>query len=846
MSDGDTSSCMPPDKAAAHVFLTELRTRIATQRLPHPHGDEARALESLYELFGLARTAVRDHPGCRAFADLTITALNRDLRPFTARWHRKAMSGILSSRDGGVRFRAELIAVQDDLRRLAAELYAMAYDETMPLGAMAEEDAANMRTMLRFETEALRTPLVAGIPDTDLMGPVEAAKLNAAERAEILARRGAPSDAEVFDTTGLALSGGGIRSASFCLGVAQVLADRGILGDVDLVSTVSGGGFTGAFLRRRIAEEGTDAVARPLGPDTGPIRDLRRRAAYLATRTPREMGALLGSLLAGMVLNWTAPAAIIAALTALVLWLNGPPVAMSWDWLPIAVILPSVAGFLLFALMLKRRREAAIRALSLCLGLSGIALAGIAVGWLYALSDRLLEGGPGIRWALVATSIGAALPAISRILPQLGTAWIRRLGMRVVMLLAGVAVPALMLLWAFALYRYGAAQGDVGALRVLGAAVGLGAIAALFMDINLTGPHRLYRDRLGRSFVATRDDEAPDLPLAALPDGHAAPYLLVNTVANFPNSRTIRLQERQGDFFLMSKHWCGAPVTGYRPTGRWHVGGKPLDLATAIATSGAAVAPHMALLSVRPARALMSFLNLRLGLWIRTPGDSPDRHDSARPGALRLLQEMFGFGMAEDRPWLMLTDGAHLDNSAIYELLRRRTRFVVAVDGSADPQTRFETLITLVRHANIDLGVRIDLDLDEVRPDPESGLAPAHGVLARITYPDGGPGKPAGVGLLLFIKLSLTGDEPELIRGYHAAQPAFPNQTTADQFFDEHQFEAYRLLGAHAAISMFEPALTPPPEDAPVRLAGMRDWLERLAGTIPPPRPHAREEDMQA
>jgi predicted acylesterase/phospholipase RssA len=46
---------------------------------------------------------------------------------------------------------------------------------------------------------------------------------------------------------GLAMSGGGIRSATFGLGALQALHKLGLLGIFDYVSTVSGGGFTGAW-----------------------------------------------------------------------------------------------------------------------------------------------------------------------------------------------------------------------------------------------------------------------------------------------------------------------------------------------------------------------------------------------------------------------------------------------------------------------------------------------------------------------------------------------------------------------------------------------------------------------
>src|ERR1044072_4645571 len=52
------------------------------------------------------------------------------------------------------------------------------------------------------------------------------------------------------DVVGLARSGGGIRSATFALGVIQALAKKNRLREIDVMSTVSGGGFTGSFLGR--------------------------------------------------------------------------------------------------------------------------------------------------------------------------------------------------------------------------------------------------------------------------------------------------------------------------------------------------------------------------------------------------------------------------------------------------------------------------------------------------------------------------------------------------------------------------------------------------------------------
>jgi len=60
---------------------------------------------------------------------------------------------------------------------------------------------------------------------------------------------------------GLALSGGGIRSASYCLGVIQSLAYRRALPNIDYLSTVSGGGYIGASLTYLLHQSASGATA---------------------------------------------------------------------------------------------------------------------------------------------------------------------------------------------------------------------------------------------------------------------------------------------------------------------------------------------------------------------------------------------------------------------------------------------------------------------------------------------------------------------------------------------------------------------------------------------------------
>lgn len=75
----------------------------------------------------------------------------------------------------------------------------------------------------------------------------------------------------------------------------------------------------------------------------------------------------------------------------------------------------------------------------------------------------------------------------------------------------------------------------------------------------------------------------------------------------------------------------------------------------------------------------MTLMNLRLGFWIKSPNAGGSEH----PGFSCLLQEMFGVGMSEKEKWFNPSDGGHVENMAVYELLRRRCKYIICVDGEA-------------------------------------------------------------------------------------------------------------------------------------------------------------------
>jgi hypothetical protein len=134
-----------------------------------------------------------------------------------------------------------------------------------------------------------------------------------------------------------------------------VLAAKKLLRDVDFLSTVSGGGYLGAFLTTAMqGADGEAEVAAPHGPDKAPVRHLRRGAKYLAASNLKERWAMVTATLAGMVLNWTAPLFLIAlaALVASCLPLDRMP------WGPVLASLGLVTGVLLavYAYLMRYQR----------------------------------------------------------------------------------------------------------------------------------------------------------------------------------------------------------------------------------------------------------------------------------------------------------------------------------------------------------------------------------------------------------------------------------------------------------------------------------------------------------
>jgi hypothetical protein len=235
------------DRKAAWALYTEIRTRISTQPLHYRSGDEESALDSLYKLFDFTRTALKEQgPACRHFATITVFVLNRHIRPFTAKWHKKKVNGRLANDDVRRQFRQELkLKLQHKLRQFSILLGRLAEGDVFQIGSesglprhsgnqrglqepiefdqiLLDENVINREEILYLEQHAIR------------------------ERREAIGQLG---PRRLKNLVGICCSGGGIRSSTLCLGIAQRLAKAGLLREIDYLSTVSGGGYLGSFLK---------------------------------------------------------------------------------------------------------------------------------------------------------------------------------------------------------------------------------------------------------------------------------------------------------------------------------------------------------------------------------------------------------------------------------------------------------------------------------------------------------------------------------------------------------------------------------------------------------------------
>jgi len=761
------------------------------------------------------------------------------------------------------------------------------------------------------------------------------------------------------ELVGLSLSGGGIRSASFCLGVLQALNAHGLLKKVDYLSTVSGGGYIGTSMCAAMSS--TRSPDFPFSSDLAAdepsglqhIRDFSNylfpRGATIFANLVRNLVVYLRGVLFSFIL--VLPFLLICAIVTIAinrdihglktvslvgmtkiqlgtfiswqlpLFSNFQNFAIAFDALII------FAGFLalwgIWRSVTRKpgeigRRGAVIAGILLILVLVAV----IADLQKYILLEIISTDGSVLNtWIQRIAAIFAAFSAATGFLSSYAAQFLKkgledprlraralRVATQVAIYLAAAALP--ILLWVAYLYLslWGLCKDTCGPgavyyapeflnsigrfiaqhtgtvlalppspspLQVYSVITGALAVLMLVYSPNGNTLHRLYRDRLSKAFLFdpsqresagrlglinltgvrqanTNDDlrRPQDLkPLDNLKLSEIscqyAPYQIINTALNIGSSKYANRRGRNADFFMFSAKYSGSRATRYVKTVALEAHARGLNLATAMAVSGAAASSNMGSNTIKALTPTLTLLNIRLGYWLSNPtaiATGRVRASIARLfKAFYFVRELLGL-LTEDDGLVYLTDGGHIENLGIYELLHRRCRLVIAVDAEADPKMNFNSLMALETHALIDLGVRIDLPWAAIRDatrKAEAEVAKSGGVsswaapkgphcaIGEIEY----PGKHKGV--LLYIKASLTGDESDGIVDYKRRNPDFPHETTADQFFTEEQFEVYRALGFHAAYRFFDRRDDFAHRD-PTENPCVRDHLDFLDKLFPP------------
>jgi Patatin-like phospholipase len=373
-----------------------------------------------------------------------------------------------------------------------------------------------------------------------------------------------PAPDPANNLTGLALSGGGIRSASFCLGVLQGIDalredhEPQVLDRIDYLSTASGGGYIGTSLVSGLMQaQGRFPFASKLDQaETVEVQHLRDHSKFLAPNgaTDYIVGAV--AMLRGFLINAIIFLAIILLAAAVTIFLNPTPGDL--DWVPGGLGLFGWTGILaciflasqvLLAILgsphrwTLRTREKFAKAMLLLplfvLFVAFIELQAYVIRYLLHLdvsywSTWFSTSLPKLWTALAAA--GGVLAASAGKLSSIArttigdttwTGFIKRLASKAALYVAAAIIP--LLLWGlYILFSYWGIQFNAtpghsgvpswltsllnhnpsggGPARLYFWAGILAALVAVFVKPNAGSLHYYYRDRLSRAFLWQRDE----------------------------------------------------------------------------------------------------------------------------------------------------------------------------------------------------------------------------------------------------------------------------------------------------------------------------------------------------
>ncbi|MFF5989600.1 patatin-like phospholipase family protein [Prauserella flavalba] len=489
-----------------------------------------------------------------------------------------------------------------------------------------------------------------------------------------------------IDTSGVCLSGGGIRAASVALGALQSL--RAELLEADHLVSVSGGGYTAGALQQALTDAGSPPL--PGKPEREPgtvftegsaeLHHVRRHSSYLAD-TPARLLAALGRIGRGLLLSLTVlfgPAVVLGVLTGL-FYDAVPLTALTLD--PLRYPVPRTgslvalgvlsAGTFLLALFTRgaadrRTRSARVVAPLVAITLVLAALTLVvpllvwAAEWLLSHAGRVAGvGGP---LGTVLLTYLAALASMfwrhraflgrqARGLFRRGSGGIPAAlpGGVLQRLLVIVTTGVLAVVWLLLFAGSATTLGDEAALWSAALVAAVVLVLGGVFDVTSLSLHPFYRQRLASAFAVRRVRRDADGQVVAVPYEPAERTSLSRYGARpekfpevvFAASANLTGENRtppglDAVSYTMSAQWTGGPDVGWVRTGDLEAAVTPrfrrdLTVQGAVAVSGAAFASAMGR-SSRWFQVLLAVSGARLGAWQPNPKFVRHAHEAAEQG----------------------------------------------------------------------------------------------------------------------------------------------------------------------------------------------------------------------
>ncbi len=498
---------------------------------------------------------------------------------------------------------------------------------------------------------------------------------------------------------GIALSGGGIRSATINLGFLKTLNIFKLLQKADYLSTVSGGGYCGSYIQATLKERGSyeslfsnDDIAhmRSYGTYLIPGQSARRKLWNTLVLTVGYLVSLLMSLLSPII-----------AIAAVVIFVRIIGQILGLD----ATVSPEAIPDILPGGETSRSVWEVIF-LNSAYGFA-------AVFVIHLLSNILLRFRLGVSRAF--NSLESAFALVVFVVFA-------------IMMLRELRTAAVFEIDIFN-YLFGIER-ETGRILANSILLVLLVVSGLFLNPNALSFHRFYRTQLAEAYLK-RADRYNNIPVKDLFKSDAKeaknwlnPYPIINTCLNLlsPGGGESFKGSKAHDYFLLSPLYCGAKLVDYVKTADFP-GYKDMTLPAATTISAAAVNPGMGNYSNKVLSVFMTIFNARLGFWVNNPLKRLTQSDYTVWWPMYFFYELLSKINTNNRK-LNISDGGHIENLGIYELLRRRCRLIIAVDAGADPLGTFSDLNNLTIRARNELGIAL-----QFREHPEDMLTPrpSHG-----------------------------------------------------------------------------------------------------------------------